>query len=615
MMIRRHLSLTAAVLALGLAGCTGTQVSQSPVSDSTPVTSQPDMAQVESLLDRASRAAPIESAQLKAQAARLLIEQNRKRDASRVLKQINTTLLPPGLAFEIIALQAQDALEQADPQRALEYLAQPRQAPLADDQALSLSELRLQAYEQQQDPVGQTRELISQSRLVDDRNTDHPERIWHSLSQLPPETIEELTRDSSNSYREQGWFELADSLHKSGDLQQKSDAINRWQTEWENHPASMTPPTALEALQQQNLDIRHIALLLPKTGPLARPAQAISEGFLTAYYREQTEGKNVPMITLLDASVISEPYQLSAEISSRNIDMVIGPLDKTYVQKLVDAEPMPAPVLALNYAEQHRDTSNMFQFGLAAEDEARQAARQAYADGRRQAAVLTADTSWGLKVAEAFSEAFEALGGEVHGAAHFNDGSYNQTIAMLMNTDKSRDRAKVIRKLMRQNIEFEEYRRQDLDMVFLSALPNDARQINPTLSFHFANDLPVYATSHVYTGNPNEMTDRDLTNIRFVDSPWSLEAPSANKRSLSQQRKDVDSRFGRLYALGLDAFELHPFLLQLAALPQSSIEGETGRLSVVDASRVKRTLKWAVFDQGVPRLMAEPSTTDNTANR
>ena len=272
--------------------------------------------------------------------------------------------------------------------------------------------------------------------------------------------------------------------------------------------------------------------------------------------------------------------------------------------------------MALNYAEQAiASNNNLFQFGLSAEDEARQAAERAWNDGRRQAAVLTADTNWGRKVAEAFSETFEALGGEVHGTAHFSEGTYDQTIAMLMNTDKSRDRAKVIRKLMRQKVEFEEHRRQDLDMVFLSALPTDARQINPTLSFHFANDLPVYATSHVYNGIPNAMTDQDLSGIRFLDSPWNLDAPSANKRSLASQRKDVDSRFGRLYALGLDAFQLHPYLLQLAALPQSSITGETGRLSVADEGRVRRTLNWAVFDQGVPRLLKQPDGENQTVTR
>jgi len=614
MMIRRHLSLATAAVVLSLAGCTGTAPPKPPVSstDAAPVTNP--LSTVEQLLDRADRAAPIESARLRADAARMLIDLDRQNDASRILAQINTSLLPPALAFEIVALQAEDALLREQPQQALEYLSQPHQAPLADEQALSLSELRLQAYEQQQDPVGQTRVLIEQSRYLDSE-TDHKERIWQSLSQLPPETVSDLARDTSNSYQEQGWFELADSLHKSGDLAQKTDAIDRWRTEWENHPASAAPPSALEALQGQNLEIRHIALLLPKTGPLAKPAQAISEGFLTAYYREQNEGNEVPMITLLDASLISEPWQLSAEISSRQIDMVIGPLDKTYVQKLIDAEPMPAPVLALNYVDDERPNGSLFQFGLSADDEARQAARQAYADGRRRAAVLTADTNWGRKVAEAFTEEFEYLGGAVHGSAQFSEGTYDQTISMLMNTDKSRDRAKVIRKVIGQKIEFEEYRRQDLDMVFLSALPNDARQINPTLSFHFANDLPVYATSHVYKGAPNAMTDQDLTGIRFVDSPWSLDAPSANKRSLSQQRKDVDSRFGRLYALGLDAFELHPFLLQLAALPQSSIEGETGRLSVVEAHRVERQLKWAVFDQGVPRLLTPAKPDSQTATR
>lgn len=615
MMIRRHLSLTAVALTLGLAGCTGNPTVTPPANPSALNNPANAMAQVEQLLKEAEQAAPIRAARLKADAARTLISLNRKQDASRVLSQINTTLLPPGLAFEITAMQAEDALNRQQPDQALEYLAQPQTQPLPDEQALELSQLRVQAYNQNNDPIGETRELINQSRFSEVPNSQHKDRIWSSLSRLPADTISQLTQDSNNNYQEQGWFELADGLHKSGDLEQKSNAISRWRTLWENHPASDNPPSALEALNSQNRDIRHIALLLPQSGPLSKPARAISEGFLTAYYNAQSEGTDVPMITLLDASSITEPYQLSNEINLRQIDMVIGPLDKNYVQKLSNSMDMPAPILALNYAENSNQNSNLFQFGLSAEDEARQAANQAWNDGHRQAAVLTADTNWGRKVANAFREEFIRLGGAVHTRAQFSEGSYDLTISQLMNTDQSRARAKVIRKLVRQKVEFEEHRRQDLDMVFLSALPNDARQINPTLSFHYANDLPVYATSHVYGGLPNAMTDQDLTGIRFIDSPWSLAPPSTNKRSLSQQRKDVDSRFGRLYALGLDAFQLHPYLLQLAALPQSSIDGETGRLSVADAGRVKRTLNWAIFDQGVPRLLTTPAQPGAQANR
>lgn len=612
MMIRRHLSLTAVALTLGLAGCTGNPTVTPPANQPALNDAADTMAQVERLLEKAESAAPIRAARLKADAARTLISLNRKQDASRVLSQINTTLLPPGLAFEITAMQAEDALSRQQPEQALQYLTQPRSEPLADTQALELSQLRLQAYSQSNNPVGETRELINQSRFSETPSDEHKDRIWSSLSRLPADTISQLTQDNNNNYQEQGWFELADGLHKSGDLEQKSNAISRWRTLWENHPASNNPPSALEALSSQNRDIRHIALLLPQSGPLSKPARAISEGFLTAYYNAQSEGNSVPRISLLDASSISEPYQLSNEINLRQIDMVIGPLDKTYVQKLSNAADITTPILALNYSESSNLNSNLFQFGLSAEDEARQAAQQAWGDGRRQAAILTADTNWGRKVANAFREEFTRLGGEVHTHAQFSEGSYDLTISQLMNTDQSRARAKIIRKLVRKKVEFEEHRRQDLDMVFLSALPNDARQINPTLSFHYANDLPVYATSHAYGGQPNAMTDQDLTGIRFIDSPWSLAPPSTNKRSLSQQRKDVDSRFGRLYALGLDAFQLHPYLLQLAALPQSSIEGETGRLSVAGAGRVKRTLNWAIFDQGVPRLLARPTQKPET---
>ncbi|MBY4676609.1 penicillin-binding protein activator [Marinobacterium arenosum] len=603
-MINRRLSL-AAVLALTLAGCSA-PTTVTPPADTAQQREMDRMQRVEQLLNEAERAAPIQAARLKAEAATLLSEIGRDFDAQRLLDQIDTRLLPPSLNWQIALLRAERALQAQQPDQALKYLALPTTAPLPADSETRLSELRLQAYSQKQDPLGETLELIRLSRLQPDGEIPFRDRIWSSLSQLSSEQVSQLTERSSNNYYEQGWFELAYALHQARDLSQQSSALNRWRTLWESHPANQQPPSALQALQAGSTNIQHIALLLPQSGPLAKPARAIREGVMTAYYQAQDNGEPVPRLSMLDASQISSPIQLIEVIQQQQIDLVIGPLDKDYVQQLSLAGQLPAPVLALNYATDDTNTAQtnqLYQFGLAAEDEARQAAERAWQDGHRKIAVLTANSGWGQRVAAAFDERFRALGGIVTTHDQFgDDDSFNTTVSRLMATDMSKKRADRIRQLVRDHkVHFEERRRQDLDAVFLSALPGDARQIKPTLSFHYANDLPIYATSHVYAGFNNPMTDQDLSGIRFVDIPWNLASPSAGKRALQQLRQDTDTRFGRLYALGLDAYQLHPYLQQLAALPQAALQGETGRLSVDNQGRVARQLDWAIFRNGLPQ--------------
>ena len=74
-------------------------------------------------------------------------------------------------------------------------------------------------------------------------------------------------------------------------------------------------------------------------------------------------------------------------------------------------------------------------------------------------------------------------------------------------------------------LEFEPRRRQDIDIVFMAAFPAGARQLMPQLAFHHGADLPVHATSHVWSGVPDPANDRDLDGVVFGDMPW-LAAPT-----------------------------------------------------------------------------------------
>ena len=74
--------------------------------------------------------------------------------------------------------------------------------------------------------------------------------------------------------------------------------------------------------------------------------------------------------------------------------------------------------------------------------------------------------------------------------------------------------------------------------------------------------------------------------------------------------------YPRLYALGLDAYRIIPYLARLQANPFERFPGLTGSIAVNDNNRVKRELLWATFSNGYPEVLEftsleEHELTDN----
>src|SRR5690606_28896371 len=100
---------------------------------------------------------------------------------------------------------------------------------------------------------------------------------------------------------------------------------------------------------------------------------------------------------------------------------------------------------------------------------------------------------------------------------------FSEPIRELLNLDASDRRYRALRNTLRRPIAFESQRRQDVDFIFVGAFPREARLIRPQLRFHHAMDVPVVATSHVFTGTANATADQDMDGVRFVDMPWLLD--------------------------------------------------------------------------------------------
>ena len=74
--------------------------------------------------------------------------------------------------------------------------------------------------------------------------------------------------------------------------------------------------------------------------------------------------------------------------------------------------------------------------------------------------------------------------------------------------------------------------------------------------------IPVYATSQVFSGNTNTLTNYDLADVRFVDMPWMLQPDHPAVMIYPRVVPAVTPDLERLYALGIDAYRLLQVLYQ-----------------------------------------------------
>ena len=272
---------------------------------------------------------------------------------------------------------------------------------------------------------------------------------------------------------------------------------------------------------------------------------------------------------------------------------------------LARSSQLSVPTLTLNYTSQLNNSANqLFQFGLLPEDEARQSAEMAFRQGHTHAAVLTPQGEWGDRLRNAFQQRFEELGGKVISTESYRADSndFKRPIQSMLNIDHSYSRYRHIRSITGENLQFTPYRRQDVGMIFMVATPKDARQLKPQFKFHYAGEIPVYSTSHAFSGQLQPQDDRDIDELNFIDMPWILNPANNFKQSLIELWPE-QQRYTRLFALGVDAYNVIPFISRLQNRSHERFSGQTGNLSIDAFNRIHRELLWARFENGRPELI------------
>jgi len=538
-------------------------------------------------------------------------------DAAQLhLDKINATSLSIEQSNRLNLLYAQISLSHGDAEQALNALSTTQPYNLNPADKIVFYQSLAFAYSLTGNLLQSVKTRIQLDPLFEDALQRHENNtvILNTLKLLPTQSL--INNQAAAPDILGGWMALA-LLLKTAKLNLDSTefqtSLNEWMRLFPEHPAnSAFLQSTLEGLKNSFKLPSAIALLLPESGRFAQAAQSIKQGFMAAYHISESGFQ--PAIRFYD-STQDNPVNLYHRAISEGAELVIGPLSKDNIQSLASNTELTIPVLALNHIPDLAK-GNLFQFGLSPIDEARQIASKASFDGNTKVLLLTPETNKGRRIADYLTKYWQETAGTLLEAQSYNikETDFSIPIKKLLNLGESKYRYNRLKRLLGTNIQFTERRRQDVDAIFLSASAQKARSIYPQLQFYRATRLPVYATANIYSGQVNPSMDIDLNNISFCDIPWLF--PDAYSGELSQASlrdtwQHLPGRYLKLMSLGIDSFNIIPYLGQLDSVLYS---GATGKLSLNRENRITRQLVCAKFIDGKPELQdftVEPEMTND----
>ncbi|MFT5110968.1 MAG: outer membrane PBP1 activator LpoA protein [Parasphingorhabdus sp.] len=443
--------------------------------------------------------------------------------------------------------------------------------------------------------------LQQHGEILHNQNT-----IWRVLSLIGVETLNQVHITSPLPTLSK-WAELALLSQRTGwNTHLMQQQLETWQQLNPAHPASqILIPDLLANLGEVLTQYDTVAILLPLTSGFGAAAKAFFDGFSVMQTRDTNPLK--PRVLVYDIGDRPELASFYYKAAIREgAQLVIGPLGKSAVDTLVQEQELHVPTMLLGNTDTiPQGKKNVFQFGLSPEEEAREVAKRAFADGHRIAAILHPEIDWGIRQVEAFTEQWLSLGGQIAESAAYSEqrSDHTQTIKLLLNVDESETRRRKLRQKLGVSLEFLARKRQDLDFIFLTARSDSGRLLKPQLNFYNASSIPVYSISQIYSGAGETVKDLDLDGIVFGDMPWMVIESGSSKfmrDNLPEANQYRGKSLDRLFALGLDTYQLLFRLEQMKNSPTLSFQGSTGRLKLRPDGVISRELEWSRFNQGKP---------------
>jgi outer membrane PBP1 activator LpoA protein len=387
--------------------------------------------------------------------------------------------------------------------------------------------------------------------------------------------------------------------------QQDSDTAQAGRSATVAAPRSKTKPAPVQARPHFPVPVlparqpTQIALLLPVSGRLAGFGSAIRDGFMAALFDARTRDQAVPAVRIYDTNTGGAFIDIYRRAIAEGAQAVVGPLEKPQVAALF-SQALPVPTLALNRTDMNSaPPANLYQFGLAPEDEAVSIAHYGQTAGYRRALIVTPAGDQSSSEVLAFKRAWQEQGSSIVATAVFQSPqTLSSAVKSALDIPQSELRKREVEGIVGGTVEFAPHRRDDIDMVLVIGRPQQARSILPTLAFHYAGDIPAFALSRSFSGINAPQLDDDIEGLHFTEIPWMLNAQQPLRQLIAANIAGSQS-YLRLYALGVDSFTLLAQLPELAGHTGMRIDGQTGALTLSPQRIVLRELPFAQIRNGV----------------
>lgn len=450
------------------------------------------------------------------------------------------------------------------------------------------------AYRMQGKYMNAVSERIQLDRLLTapENKMVNRREIWHILSRIPLHEAEAALIDAEPELKSWLSLNLISRQYRDDGLTML-DELKKWQ--YDNKQSMASGILQGQSAKREDGLIsapRHIALLLPLSGTLKGPGQAVRDGFMASYYKAKKDPAVIRFYDTNRDNVLSLYQKAVAE----GAEFILGPLTKQNVEALKHAD-ITVPTVALNETQKSMP-EHFYQFAISPQDEAMQVANKAYDMGKRHVLVIAPKGTWGESIAKSFVSQWEGRKGRVVNTLYYDDKtSMNAAVKQLLHITPSEQRDIALQQVLGKKLKFIPRRRQDFDMIFMVAYPKKAREIRPLLRYYYAGNVPIYATSMIYAGKPDPHADVDLNGVVFAEMPWLL---SKSSKLVQKNWPEQLNSYNRLFAIGQDAFLLTQQLNQLLLFPFMGLNDYTGTLYLDDEGKIRRQMAWGRFKKGVP---------------
>ncbi|HFV9238757.1 TPA: penicillin-binding protein activator [Enterobacter mori] len=302
--------------------------------------------------------------------------------------------------------------------------------------------------------------------------------------------------------------------------------------------------------------------------------------------------------------------QVLAQVQKDGASIVVGPLLKNDVETLIKSN-TTLNVLALNQPENVQNRANICYFALSPEDEARDAARHIHEQGKQAPLLLIPRSALGDRVANAFADEWQKIGGGVvlqqkFGSASELRAGVNGGAGIALNgspvsASLPQQQSVTIGDLTipAPPTDAQISGGGKVDAAYIVATPEEIAFIKPMIAMRNGSQsgATLYASSRSAQGTAGPDFRLEMDGLQYSEIPMLAGSnPPLMQQALSSVRNDYS--LARLYAMGVDAWALANHFTQMRQVPGFELNGNTGDLTATQDCVINRKLSWLKYQQG-----------------